>query len=279
LKYISLVIIDQFSIDHSETNKMSSPPPYETKYLYRQGSITSLPDEDDQMTAVSDSSIIQQRQLGQSNEYSKVPSLDDRHSFHDEKEYQTSTIDLQTIPDEDNPDTNVDHSFRSWRELVDEISTNDYRYKSPSQSDTTDDVTTSFGFQLQEQTENNHQTSPVEIDLETDYETFLRSKQLYYDPNPELIRKPQMITPIIYRQNIKIKFLKPPSVPQGPLIIREVRPPPPPLVSIKLILFLINLDFEIGYPTTSSTSSFTTTNYSSGETSTSACYHVRYAIS
>ncbi|CAF4612293.1 unnamed protein product, partial [Rotaria magnacalcarata] len=42
-----------------------------------------------------------------------------------------------------------------------------------------------------------------------------------------------MIAPLVYKQNITIKFLKPPPVPLGPLVIREVRapqpPPPPPL--------------------------------------------------
>ena len=53
-----------------------------------------------------------------------------------------------------------------------------------------------------------------------------------------------MITPLIYKQNIMVKFLKPPPVPLGPLIIREVRPPqpppPPPLVSRNLIFLSLN---------------------------------------
>lgn len=89
-----------------------------------------------------------------------------------------------------------------------------------STSNSTEDLTTTFEFQ---------QTSTGEETIDIN-----QSTGLFFDPNPEIIRKPQMISPIIYKQNITIKFLKPPPIPQAPLIIREVRPaqppPPPPLV-------------------------------------------------
>ena len=141
------------------------------------------------------------------------------------------SINLQTVPNSSSIIN--DNTIESWQQL-----TNDHHNHDVSQSDSANDVTTSFGFN---QTQNHHienQHSPEEINPTIDYETIIRSKQLYMDPNPQFIRKPQMIVPIIYKQNISIKFLKPPPVPQGPLIIREVRPPqpppPPPLVSQNL---------------------------------------------
>ncbi|CAF1153121.1 unnamed protein product [Rotaria sp. Silwood1] len=58
---------------------------------------------------------------------------------------------------------------------------------------------------------------------------------LYNDPNPQIIRRPAATGPIIYKQNVLVRFLQPPPVPPpGPLIIKEIRPPqpppPPPLV-------------------------------------------------
>jgi len=234
----------------------------ENEFFHRQGSVTSLPDEEDQITIASDLSVIQQDLSSSSlNRYPQVPNLDNIRVFNDEKEYQTASIDLQTVPD-----INIDDNInQNWEQLSGDVSPNNQRHQNVSQSDTTDDITTSFGFQQQppDQTE----SLVKEINFTTDYQTFVRSQKLYFDPNPELIRKPQMITPLIYKQNIMIKFLKPPSVPLGPLIIREVRPPqpppPPPLVSPKLISFFIKLYFKIDYPSTSSTSSFTTTYYSS----------------
>jgi hypothetical protein len=190
----------------------------QNEFSHRQGSITSLPDEDDQITTVSDPFVAQQN-LSPVHEYSKVLDLDN--------DIQTATIDLQAIPDVNN-ETN---SSSNWEQLSKEILINNQNI---IRSDSTDEVTTSLGFQ---QSIDQIEQSSTEISSTMNYETIVRSQNLYYDPNPELIRKPQMITPIVYKQNIMIKFLKPPPVPLGPLIIREVRPPqpppPPPLVSRK----------------------------------------------
>jgi hypothetical protein len=233
----------------------------ENEFSHRQGSVTSLPEEDDQITINDSNPSQQQQRLTSSNGYSKVPSLDDSQSFHIENEYQTATIDLQTVPDisiEDNINPN-------WTQLSREASVEDHRYHIASQSDSIDDITESFGFPQQQL--NSTANLTTEISSTTDYKTFLQSQKLYFDPDPELIRKPQMIAPLIYKQNVTVKFLKPPPIPLGPLIIREVRPPqpppPPPLVSRNLIFFIIKFYFKIGYSSTPATSSFTTTYYSS----------------
>ncbi|KAI0990594.1 hypothetical protein GJ496_004016 [Pomphorhynchus laevis] len=59
--------------------------------------------------------------------------------------------------------------------------------------------------------------------------------QLQYDPKPIVIYKASKNPPAIYKQNVIIKYLKPPSLPQpGPIIIREILspqiPPAPPLI-------------------------------------------------
>ena len=158
----------------------------ENQYSHRQGSVTSLPDDDDQRTLASEPSVAPARQ---------VISSPEQH------------VSLS-------PTVNVEHRTAS-RLSNDEDKT--------SQADSHEDVTRSFGFQQIE--------TPT---TDANYEALVRSKQLFYDPDPEIIRKPQMIKPLIYRQNISIKFLKPPPFRQEPLIIREVRPPqpppPPPLV-------------------------------------------------
>jgi hypothetical protein len=123
-----------------------------------------------------------------------------------------------------------DNYIPNWEQLVGEPT--DF-----SQSDTTTDQTTSFGFQQQEEGnfQYNQDLSSEEINPEFDYETIIRLKHLYYDPEPKLIRKPTKADPVVYNQHVRIRFLQPPPIPQEPLIIREVRPPqsppPPPLVS------------------------------------------------
>jgi hypothetical protein len=188
----------------------------QNEFSHRQGSITSLPDEDDQITTASDPFIAQQN-LSTVHEYSKTPNLDN--------DIQTASINLETTPDINNE---KDPS-PIWEQSSQDISTNNQNI---ARSDSTDELTTSLGFQ---QSIDQIDQSSTEISSTVNYETIIRSQKLYYDPNPELIRKPQMITPIIYKQNIMVKFLKPPPIPLGPLIIREVRPPqpppPPPLVS------------------------------------------------
>ncbi|CAF0975998.1 unnamed protein product [Adineta steineri] len=209
----------------------------ESQYNYRQGSMVSLPDEDDENTMASDPSTIQ-RQRQESSLLRRSPSTSISLTGH----VKIENVDATPSPNTDfltsSMSNNEDTIIRDWPHLTGDTVANDQRYPTISQSDSANDVTTSFGFhQTPEQTENNYdfnQQSAEEISHTMDYETLIRTKQLYFDPNPETIRKPQMINPIIYKQNIMIKFLKPPSVPQGPLIIREIRPPqpapPPPLV-------------------------------------------------
>ena len=175
----------------------------QNEFSHRQGSITSLPDEDDQITTASDPFLAQQN-LSPVQEYPLRSDV--------ENDIQTASIDLQTVPDITNEKND---STANWEQL----SINEQNL---TRSESSDEVTTSLGFQ---QSANQPW---MEINPTMNYETIVRSQRLYYDRNPELIRKPQMITPIVYKQNVMIKFLKPPPVPLGPLIIREVRPPQPP---------------------------------------------------
>jgi len=239
------------------------------KYFHRQGTNTSFPARNDQVPIKRNSS------MEQLNGYSQISTFDDTQAFNVGREYQYSgaystTVNLgAALSNNHNKNNNNNEStindIHNWEQLLGDKSEIDTSYLDSTQTDLLANQSASFGFQQQppDQTE----SLVKEINFTTDYQTFVRSQKLYFDPNPELIRKPQMITPLIYKQNIMIKFLKPPSVPLGPLIIREVRPPqpppPPPLVSPKLISFFIKLYFKIDYPSTSSTSSFTTTYYSS----------------
>ncbi|CAF2737567.1 unnamed protein product [Rotaria sp. Silwood2] len=61
------------------------------------------------------------------------------------------------------------------------------------------------------------------------------TKNIYYDPNPQIVRRAAIGGPVTYQQKILVRFLQPPAIPSpGPLIIKEVRPaqppPPPPLI-------------------------------------------------
>jgi hypothetical protein len=148
--------------------------------------------------------------------------------------YQTTTggTDHHHHHHEDPTVTNIE----SWDQLLGETRGTDNPYQDVSQADTSTDQTSSFGFQRQENIyQYNQDSSTEEINPDIDYETIIRSKHLYYDPEPQIIRKPSVANPLIYNQNIQVRFLQPPPVPQGTLIIREVRPPqpppPPPLVS------------------------------------------------
>lgn len=220
-------------------------------YSYQQGSLMSLPDEDDPKTFTSETSMQHQTQEYSSpyrsssislssNDQVRVPNLDDTYSHP--TDLQTSTI--------SNTDDTIIHN---WPHLTSGATADDHPYQTISQTDSMNDATTtSYSTQQQQeqkqeygQTDINYdfdRASPEEISASIDYETLIRTKQLYFDPNPETIRKPQMVAPLVYKQNIMIKFLKPPSVPQGPLIIREIRPPqpppPPPLVPQNVLLFV-----------------------------------------
>lgn len=207
--------------------KMSSSSS-QNEFSHRQGSIMSLPDEEDQTTVASDRFPTQQHR-SEANDYSRASNLED---------VQTASIDLQTVPDTSNDDSPT--SEEESKELIND----DQKYRSHSRSDSTDDLTTSFGFQ--QQTDSIDHISKDD-NTSFDYKAIIQSQKLYYDPNPELIRKPQMIAPLLYTQRVMVKFLKPPSIPLGPLIIREVRPPqpppPPPLVNPNLISWSITFDF------------------------------------
>jgi len=221
----------------------SNSSQHENEFSHRQGSVTSLPEEDDQIISTDSDPSTMQQHLISSNEHSNVPNLDDNQSLHVEKEYQTASIDLQTVPDISTEDNINPNWTQLSREASMEVPLEDNRYHIRSQSDSTDDITESFGFQLQQQQQSDLRGNvPTVISPTVDYETIIQSQKLYFDPDPELIRKPQMIEPLIYKQNVMVKFLKPPPIPLGPLIIREVRPPqpppPPPLVSRNLIFFL-----------------------------------------
>ena len=241
------------------------------KYFQRQGTITSFPARNDQVSINHNSS------MDPSNGYSQISTLDDTQAFNIGREYQYSgsystTVNLRSAPgnnhnNNNNNNTNIINNIQNWEQLLGDKSGTDSSYADVSQSDSLANQTASFGFQQQGDGFHFKQGSYGEkINSEDDYETIIRSKNLYYDPEPQVIRKPSMPNPIVYNQNIMIRFLQPPPVAQGPLIVREVRPPqpppPPPLVSLNLYL-RTNLYLYIGYSSTSSTSTFTTSDYTS----------------
>lgn len=209
------------------------------KYPYRQGSMISLPDEDDEKTFASDPSLRQTSQDMHAHRPASTESLSsaDPAKLMSLNETHSAQTDVQTSSFSNNEDTII----QNWPHLTETALAPDQRYRALSRSDSTNDMTASFNVS-QQQPPNLHdspygymQEPCEEIPSSMDYETLIRTKQLYFDPNPETIRKPQTVAPLVYKQNIMIKFLKPPTVPQGPLIIREIRPPqpppPPPLVS------------------------------------------------
>ena len=131
------------------------------------------------------------------------------------------------------PHTNQSVNMQSWDQLVGPSMPGAPINHEMSQSDSTNQITTSFGFP--QQTSRSHRESPpVEITGDMDYQTLVQTRHLYFDPNPHMLKKTSGTGPVLYKQNVMIRFLEPPAVPVGPLIIREVRPPqpppPPPLV-------------------------------------------------
>lgn len=209
----------------------------------RQGSLTSLPDGDDedadQKTLTADSLIFHQQYSSSS---ASPPPVSSSKGFDLEQAPPTAFF---------------------------------LRNDHPSQSDSTDDISATFEFQ-------SGRVEELEAAAAATSPTADQPAGLFFDPNPEIIRKPQMIAPIIYKQNITIKFLKPPPIPQGPLIIREVRPPqpppPPPLVrksSIQLSSSSISaLSFNADHSAATSPTTFATAVDSSRETSRCAVdYH------
>ena len=211
--------------------------PIENIRSHRQGSITSLPDDDDEQKTIATDSLAMPSSSSPSYLSSvKIPDLHEVSPFYLRQQSPLSDPEDQAQLET----TAADASTTSWNLS----SMNDNRFPLPSQSDSSEAGTTSFGFQLTNQMETAAGTTAGRVD----YAALLQSGQLYFDPNPEIIRKPAMIAPIIYKQNITIKFLKPPSIPQAPLIIREIRPPqpppPPPLVELSRLPLLISFQFH-----------------------------------
>ncbi|CAF3707095.1 unnamed protein product [Rotaria socialis] len=118
--------------------------------------------------------------------------------------------------------TDANNSIQSWQQLLggDTASQKDHSYQDGSSADLSVNHTVNFQF--------NKDSPCEEVDADVDYETIVRSKNVYNDPQPQIIRKPLQTNPVVYNQKIIIRFLQPPPVEQGPLIIREVRPPQPP---------------------------------------------------
>ena len=123
----------------------------------------------------------------------------------------------------------------NWQNLIEHIPEADIDDLSHSEQ------TQSFGFEVSNQTYNYTQTMH-DISPEIDYQTIVTSKDLYNDPNPQIIRRPSTVNPVVYNQNVRIRFLQPPPIEQGPLIIKEIRepqpPPPPPLVDLYLCILI-----------------------------------------
>ena len=176
-------------------------------------------------------------------------------------EYQyddTQTFDIQT-----------GGGIESWEQLMGET----YQQQR-STSSTSNDQTGTFPFQ----------TNTEELDPQFDYETIIRSKNLFYDPDPQVIRKTPTDNPMVYTQNIMIRFLQPPPVEQGPLIIREVRPPqpppPPPLVrndrSTRLVV--PHRCFVSDRSSTSATTTFTSTDRSAGKTAATSADSLWFVV-
>ncbi|KAL7669380.1 hypothetical protein ACOME3_010037 [Neoechinorhynchus agilis] len=62
----------------------------------------------------------------------------------------------------------------------------------------------------------------------------LSQSRVNFDPNPIVIRKQDNRAPVEYKQKVFVRYLQPPTVKPGPLIIKEQRAPPekpmPPLI-------------------------------------------------
>ncbi|CAF4037820.1 unnamed protein product, partial [Rotaria magnacalcarata] len=144
--------------------------------------------------------------------YSDQSDHDETQSFNVDGGYQYSQ----------SYQTDANNTIQSWEQLVggDIVSQKDHSQQDVSSVDLPGNHTVNFQF--------NTDSSYEEVNADVDYETIVRSKNVYNDPQPQIIRKPSQINPVVYNQRVTIRFLQPPPVEQGPLIIREVRPPPPP---------------------------------------------------
>lgn len=195
--------------------------------------------------------------------YSHQSPIDQSQSIHiDGGDYQYSEsfqeagFNMQTIPDSLNesyhhhPSTTVNNSIQSWEQLLGvETAQNDHSYQDVSQTDL-NTTQKSINNQLKQNEDfyqfNTNDGPFEEVNADLDYETIVRSKNLYNDPQPQIIRKPTQPNPVVYNQKVIVRFLQPPPVEQGPLIIREVRPPqPPPQPPLVIFKLLFNKLFHI----------------------------------
>jgi hypothetical protein len=119
----------------------------------------------------------------------------------------------------------IDPSSSTWNVPT----TDEYCAHHSSQTVPDDDLISSLSFKSTNLFKTSDPSSIESIDAHIDNDTCIQSERLFFDPDPEIIVKPQMITPIVYKQNITVKFLKPPAVRHEPLIIREIRSTQPPL--------------------------------------------------
>ena len=216
------------------------------KYFYRQEPIISYLNENDQRLSIATHSTMES-----SYEYSQMSNEDSTQPFNVDEQYQYSdsyqaeSIDLQTVPEcytEDNNYQSIDvyPTSHSWEQSCGETLGKNHLYHNSSQSDLTTTKMRNIESAQNDATLKYNQDIPFEeTNSNADYESIIPTKHLYYDPNPEIIRKSTTTNPVVYNQNIMVRFLQPPPVPLGPLIIREVRPPQPqpssPLVSLNLV--------------------------------------------
>lgn len=144
--------------------------------------------------------------------YSHQPDHDETQPFNVDGGYQYSQ----------SYQTDANNTIQSWEQLLggDTVGQGEQLNQDVSSADFPANHTASFQF--------NKDSSYEEVNADVDYETIVRSKNAYNDPQPQIIRKPCQANPVVYNQKVIIRFLQPPPVEQGPLIIREVRPPQPP---------------------------------------------------
>ncbi|CAF0782755.1 unnamed protein product [Rotaria sordida] len=115
------------------------------------------------------------------------------------------------------------------------IDGNEYKVSSQNAFESTADLNTSYGVT----TASAEFTGDTAIHTSTVQQTnqYLSQsgKNIYNDPNPQIVRRAATGGPITYEQKVLVRFLQPPAIPPpGPLIIKEVHPvqppPPPPLI-------------------------------------------------
>ncbi|CAF1371736.1 unnamed protein product [Didymodactylos carnosus] len=181
---------------------------------------------------------------GQDSQYYSPTSAQDGSSAYEYASYQPAGVNYQN-----GVGLQQDEGIQSWDHLFGNQSTGtsgigsggDYNTNNLSQSVSGTDLTSSAGGHQQNTTSYSEYGGDIqqgglqyggaaeEVGIEQDYATIVRTRHLYYDPNPQMIHRKQPSEPVTYKQNVMIRFLQPPPIPPpGPLIVREVRPPQPP---------------------------------------------------